>query len=151
MGWPSVPRARADRSVWMPPNVFRGQDVHLHPDERAGAGVEDAMGCGGPTEPVAEVAPRVADALDLGVLGVGVGHLQITRLDLGADHRRVEHRLVGQRVHPPDEFVEVVRHDEVLAVLLERLHRGGCAPGQHPFPQERATVLGGDVGVLFGA
>jgi hypothetical protein len=52
-----------------------GQDVHLHPDQRRGVRVEDAMRSRSATDSVTDKAPRVTDALDLRVLGEGVGHL----------------------------------------------------------------------------
>ena len=66
------------------------EDVQLDPDQRAGVRVEDAVRCGGAAEPVAEVSPRVADALNLGVLTERVGQLQVAGVDLAANVVGVE-------------------------------------------------------------
>ena len=66
----------------MPPSVFRVRMCSFTPISGPAVRVQDAVRGGGAAEPVAEVAARVADALDLGVLGVRVGHLQVAGLDL---------------------------------------------------------------------
>ena len=101
--------AREDRSVWMPPSVFRVRMCSFTPISGPAAGSRMRCGAAHAADPVAEEAPRVADALHLGVLAERVGHLQIAGLDLGADAGRVEQRLVGERVHPRDEVLEVGR------------------------------------------
>jgi len=62
---------------------------------------------------VAEVAARVADALDLRILLIWVGHLQVAGLDLGADARGVDEGGAGEAVHSGDELVQGAGHDEV--------------------------------------
>ena len=78
----------------MPPSVLRVRTCSLTRDQRAGRRVEDAVRGGDAAEPVADVAAGVADALDLGVLAVRVGDLQVAGLDLAAQAVRVEQRLL---------------------------------------------------------
>ncbi len=106
---------------------------------------------GDPAQAVADVAAGVADALHLGVLGVGVGDLQVAGLDLAPDPGRVEERLVGQRVHLLDELFDTGRRHEVGALAQERVDRSGRALAEDAFLEEPGAVLGGDVGVLLGA
>ncbi len=88
---------------------------------------------GDPAEAVADVAAGVADALHLGVLAVGVGELEVARLDLAADEGRVEQRLVGEGVHLVDEFLEGGGGDEVGSVAQEGVDRAGA-----PLPRMRS-------------
>ena len=57
---------------------------------------------------------------------------------------------VGDRVHPGDQLAQGVGDDEVLPVLLERLHRPGRALADRALEQQ-PDVLAGEVGVLLGA
>ncbi len=128
-----------------------GEDVQLDADQRARRRVEDAVRGGDPAEAVADVAAGVADALDLGVLGVGVGQLEVAGLDLAPDGSGVQERLVGEPVHPVDELLQVRRRHEVGALAQEGVHRTGRALAEDAFAQEAGAVLGGDVRVLLGA
>ena len=71
----------------------------------------------------------------------------ICALDLGRRRAAARARCV---FIPSTSSLEVLGDDEVLAVLLERLHRTGRALGQPALEQE-LEVLAGDVGVLLGA
>jgi hypothetical protein len=124
MGWPSFPKARDDRSVWMPPNVS-GQDVQFDADEWARGRIEDAMWCRDSPDPVAEIASGIADALDLGVFGEWVGHLQVPSLDLTPDGEGIQQRPIDQCIHLRHQRFQVVCDDEVGAVAFEGLDRAG--------------------------
>ncbi len=109
------------------------------------------MRSGDPAEPVPDVAAGVADALDLGVLAVGVGDLEVPGLDLAAHLGRVQQRPAGQPVHLLHQALQAVRGDEVRALVEEGPHGCGGALAEQPVAQDGPAVLGGDVGVLLGA
>jgi hypothetical protein len=130
---------------------FPGKDLQPDRDQRAGGGVEQAVRRDRAAEPVTEVAPRVADALDLRVLAERVAGLPVAGLNLSADRGRVERRgPPGQRVHPGYQVLEGGCYEEVIAVLNECLYWGRGALRQ-PFSQNGAPVTAGDVWILLGA
>jgi hypothetical protein len=117
MGWPLLPNAREDKSVWMPPNVFRVRMCSLTPISGPAAG--SRMRCGAATsDPIAEVPAGIADALHLRVFGVRVGHLQVPGLDLTSDGGGIQQRFVGEGVHLRHQRFKVVGDDEVGAVAV---------------------------------
>ncbi|CAM5666276.1 hypothetical protein SGLAM104S_00606 [Streptomyces glaucescens] len=122
-----------------PPRVLRVSTWSSMPISGPAAGSSSRCGGGDPAEPVADVAAGVADALDLGVLGVGVGDLEVAGLDLAAHLGRVEERLVGEAVHLLDELFEGGRGDEVGAVAQEGVHRTRGALAEDAFAQERGA------------
>jgi hypothetical protein len=99
--------------------------VQLHGDERAVLRVQKPVGLGGSTQAIAEEAPRVSDPQDLGVLAVRVGHLKVAGLDLRAQARCVQKRLLREGIHLLDELLQRVRRDEIGAAVEERLNRRG--------------------------
>ena len=64
------------------------EDVQLDGDQRAGVGVEQAVGRGDAGDAVGEVGARAADRGDLHVLGVRVVHLAVAGDDLALDRAR---------------------------------------------------------------
>ena len=96
--------------------------------------------------------PRVADALHLSVLAERVGHLQIPRLDLGADTGRVQQRLVGQGCSS-----SATRSSRLSATMKSAPWVLNASTGpvasllKQPFLQHFHQAFAGDVGVLLGA
>ena len=95
------------------------QDVQLDPDQRPGRRVQHPVRRRGARPAVAAIAPAVVNALNLRVLGVGIGHLGVAILDLGADQGWVEQWLLGQAVHLPDQCLQIVGDHEVGALVAE--------------------------------
>jgi hypothetical protein len=79
--------------------------------------------CGDPSDLVGEVPAGTVDRRHLQVLRIGIGHLPVAGHDLALDLLEGQQRLPRERVHAIDQLAQPARDDEVLAVLLERLHR----------------------------
>ncbi len=99
------------------------EDVQLDRDQRAGVGIEQRVRRGDSREAVGQVAAGAANRGHLHVLAVRVDHLAVARDHLALDLLEGQQRLLGQRVHALDERAQIAPHDEVGAVLLERLDR----------------------------
>ena len=84
-------------------------------------------GVGRADELVAAVGARRAQHRDLRVLREVVVDLAVARLDLEANAVAVQHVAARQRLHARDELVERVAHDEVGALVHERLDRAAGA------------------------
>ena len=126
------------------------EDVEADGDQRAVRRVEDLVRLRDADQLVGAAAAGVVDRHHLDVLGEGVVDLAVARDDVPLEVVDVELRSAGELVHPGHQLREGVGHDEVDAVLLERLHRAGRALRQ-PALGEELQVLAGDVGVLLGA
>ena len=120
---PSWPNTREVEIGLEAAQRLAGQDVELDRDQRAVRGIENAVRLGGADQPVADIAPRIVDVHHLRVLDVGIVDLAVARLDLRLDMIELEQVVAGERVHRADEIGEIVAHDEVDAVVLERFHR----------------------------
>ena len=81
-------------------------------------------------EPVTAVLPRVRDRHQLEVLAVPVADLRVARLDDAQHVLVLQLQAARDLVHAGDELAQIVRHDEVDAVLLERLDRPRRPLGQ---------------------
>ena len=99
----------------MPPRRLAREDVQFDRDERPGLRIEDAVRVRGADEPVTAVCARRAEHRDLGVLREVVVDLAIAGLHLDAHALGIEHVAAGERLHPGDEVVQAVAHDEVRA------------------------------------
>jgi hypothetical protein len=84
------------------------------------AGSSSRCGRGGADEPVAEEATGVADALHLAVLAEGVRDLQVARLDLPPQDRRVEQRRGVRPFMASTSCSSVSATTKSAPVLLER-------------------------------
>ena len=107
----------------MPPSDLRVRTCSL--TAMSGPALGSRMRCGVAVriEPVAAVGACRAEHRDLRVLREVVVDLAVARLDLDAHPLGVERFAAGERLHPRDELVERVAHDEVHALVHERLHR----------------------------
>ena len=108
------------------------------------------MRFGGADQFVTDITARIVQVHHLRILDVGVGDLAVARLDLRLDVVQLEQIVAGQHVHRADEVGEVVAHDEVGTVLLERFHRCGCALVGGALDRH-APAFSREVGVLLGA
>ena len=102
-----------------------------------------------PGHPVAPEGPRRPDRHDLEVLAELVVHLQIALTQDPLHLVGVQRRLRNQGVHPGNELAHGWRHDEILAVIEERLHRRRHAPTRPPDDVAHRPI--GQVEVLLGA
>ena len=104
----------------------------------------------GADQPVADIAARIVDVHHLRVLDVGIFDLAVARLDLGLQIFELQEIVANQRIHGADEIGEVVAHDEIDALHLERFDRcrralvDGAARGHPP-------ALAGQIGILLRA
>jgi hypothetical protein len=101
-----------------------------------------------PDQLVTAVGTGLAHRRDLQVLGEVVVQLAIALLDLTTHQGDVHRGVRRQAVHPGDELLDGVGHDEVLPVGLEGLDRARGALGE-PLLDERLDTPAGQVGVLL--
>ena len=118
-----APSARADRSVSMPPSDLRVRTCSF--TAMSGPAFGSRMRCGVAVR--MSRSPRYARAeRSIAIWASFVKSLSISRSRASTSSAHalgVEHVAAGERLHPGDELVEGVAHDEVGALVHERLHR----------------------------
>ncbi len=133
-----------------PAQRLAGQDVELHRNQGPMLGIENPVRFCGADQPVADIFPRVVDVHHLRVLDVRICDLAVARLDLDLQIFKLQEIVANKRIHGGHKLGEVVAHDEIHALGLERFDRSGCtlvdgAPRGHP------PALAGQIGILLRA